>query len=119
MLSGVIRQLAGSTSTNLGVAPTRVTASAVAMNELAGTSTSSPGPTSSARSASTRASVPEETPIACGAPQNRAKSSSKPSTASPSVKAERLGRREPVHQLLEQLGVCGIELHEGIGAWAG
>ena len=45
-----------------GTAPTALTASAVAMNELAGTITSSPGPISSARSASASASVPEETP---------------------------------------------------------
>ncbi len=46
------------------MAPTAQTASAVAMKELAGTITSSPGPTSSARRASASASVPEETPTA-------------------------------------------------------
>ncbi len=42
-----------------GVAPTQLTASAVAMNEFVGTITSSPGPMPSARSASEIASVPE------------------------------------------------------------
>ena len=47
------------------VAPTSVTASAVATNEFAGTRASSPGPISSARKARIRASVPEETATAC------------------------------------------------------
>ena len=60
----VSRCVSGSTSTSFGVAPARLTPSAVAMNEFAGTITSSPRPTPSARSARTIASVPEETPIA-------------------------------------------------------
>ena len=67
--SGVMRCVSGSTSTSRGVAPARLTASAVAMNEFAGTTTSSPGPIRSARSASTIASVPDETPIACSVSQ--------------------------------------------------
>src|SRR3954471_8125011 len=59
--SAVTRCVDGSTSTNLGVAPIQLTASAVAMNEFAGTITSSPGPISSARRASEIASVPDET----------------------------------------------------------
>ena len=51
------------------MAPTRVTASAVAMNEFVGTMTSSPGPISIARRVSARASVPEDTPIASPVPQ--------------------------------------------------
>ena len=68
-MSAVIRPVAGSTSTRRGVAPTRLTASAVAMNEFAGTMTSSPAPMPSARSESTSASVPEETPTASPASQ--------------------------------------------------
>ena len=67
--SAVSRCVVGSTSTSFGVAPTQLTASAVAMNEFAGTITSSPGPISSARSASEIASVPEETPTERLAPQ--------------------------------------------------
>jgi hypothetical protein len=62
--SGVTRCVSGSTSTSTGVAPIQLTASAVAMNELVGTSTSSPGPMPRARSASEIASVPLETPTA-------------------------------------------------------
>ena len=51
-------KVAGSMSANTGVAPTSATTSAVEMNEKSGTMTSSSGPTSSARSASARASVP-------------------------------------------------------------
>ena len=67
--SGVIRCVSGSTSTNRGVAPAQLTASAVAMNEFVGTITSSPAPISSARSASEIASVPDETPTARSLPQ--------------------------------------------------
>ena len=67
--SAVIRCVDGSTSTSLGVAPTQLTASAVAMKEFDGTMTSSPGPMSIARSAREMASVPEETPTANGEPQ--------------------------------------------------
>ena len=47
------------------------------MKEFVGTITSSPGPMSSARSASEMASVPEETPTECSAPQYAANSASK------------------------------------------
>ena len=67
--SAVIRCVSGSTSTSFGVAPTQLTASAVAMNEFDGTMTSSPGPMSSARSASEMASVPDETPTENAVPQ--------------------------------------------------
>ena len=46
--SAVSRCVYGSTSTSFGVAPARLTASAVAMNEFDGTMTSSPAPMSSA-----------------------------------------------------------------------
>ena len=72
-ISAVISAVSGSTSTRTGVAPTALTASAVAMKELVGTMTSSPGPMPSARSASSSASVPEETPTACSVPQYSAK----------------------------------------------
>ena len=63
--SAVSRPVNGSGSTSLGLAPARLTASAVAMNVLAGTMTSSPAPTPTAISANASASVPEPTPIAC------------------------------------------------------
>ena len=53
------------TSTTTGAAPTCVTASNVAMNVSAGTTTSSPGPTSAAKSASRSASSPLATPTQC------------------------------------------------------
>src|SRR3954471_22730678 len=87
MCAAVTSAVSGSTSTKHGRAPTSVTASAVAMNELAGTITSSPGPIRSARSASARASVPEATPTAKRVPHASANSRSKLSTSSPRVKA--------------------------------
>ena len=51
-------------STNTGVAPSRLTQPAVAKNEYVGVMTSSPGPMPSAISATSSASVPDETPIA-------------------------------------------------------
>ncbi len=53
-ISAVRSPDAGSTSTSSARAPTALTASAVAMNELAGTITSSPGPISNARKASAK-----------------------------------------------------------------
>jgi hypothetical protein len=65
----VISSVAGLTSTNTGLAPTANTASAVAMNVLAGTMTSSPGPMPSAARLSWRAAVPLATPTPCRTPQ--------------------------------------------------
>ena len=65
-VSGVSSNVSGSTSAMTGVAPAWTTASAVAMNVIAGTTTSSPWPTPSARNAIARASVPEPTPAASG-----------------------------------------------------
>ena len=59
----------GSMSTKTGNAPSRVTQPAVAKKLKAGTTTSSPGPTSRAMSATRMASVPEETPIPWAASQ--------------------------------------------------
>jgi hypothetical protein len=61
-----------STSQKTGVAPVGGIASALAQNVKDGTTTSSPGPTPSARSAIVIASVPFATPIACFAPTNAA-----------------------------------------------
>ena len=59
----------GSMSTKTTRAPAMVTASDVAMNEFAGTRTSSPGPTPSAMSAMAIASVPLATPTQWPTPQ--------------------------------------------------
>jgi hypothetical protein len=67
--SAVISPVTGSTSMTRGRAPARLTASAVAMNVLAGMMTSSPAPMPSARSERASASVPEPTPIACSVSQ--------------------------------------------------
>ena len=55
----------GSMSTNTGVAPSRLTQPAVAKNENVGVMTSSPGPMPSAISATSNASVPDDTAMAC------------------------------------------------------
>ena len=62
------------------------TASALAKNVFAGTSTSSPGPRPAARGASEIASVPLATPRANAAPQYAANSLSKRSTTGPPTK---------------------------------
>ena len=62
----------GSTSTKTGVAPSRATDPAVAKNENVGVMTSSPGPIPSAISATTSASVPDDTPTAWATPSARA-----------------------------------------------
>ena len=72
--------VSGSASTNTGTAPSRHTASAVAMKVLAGSTTSSPGPTDAARNAISSASVPFATPTQCSTPQKRAYASSKVAT---------------------------------------
>ena len=59
----------GSMSTNTGVAPRRATTPAEAKNEYGVVTTSSPGPTSSAMSAASSASVPEDIPTAKRVPQ--------------------------------------------------
>ena len=61
--------VAGLMSAKTGVAPRRAIASAVAKNVNAGQITSSPAPIPSASSASTSASVPLATPIACWTPR--------------------------------------------------
>jgi hypothetical protein len=55
----------GSMSTNTGVAPSRAITPAVAKNEYVVVTTSSPGPMSSAISAASSASVPDDMPMAC------------------------------------------------------
>ena len=57
--------VSGSMSANTGVAPSRVTALAVAKNVKLGRMTSSPGPMSRAINASSKASLPEAQPTAC------------------------------------------------------
>ena len=74
-------------STRTTRAPIRATASAVATNVLAGSTTSSPRPTPAARRASSTASVPLATPTQCWTPENAANSRSKPATSSPPTKA--------------------------------
>jgi hypothetical protein len=75
-----------STSTKIGVAPTRDTQPAVAKKENVGVITSSPGPTPSAISATSSASVPDETAMAKRAPIALASSASSPSTSGPIMK---------------------------------
>ncbi len=70
-------------STSTGVAPTRTTAPAVAKNEYVVVTTSSPALMSSAISASSSASVPDETAIAWRTSSIRASSSSSAVTSGP------------------------------------
>jgi len=74
-------------STSTGVAPANSIASTVAMNVWAVVITSSPGPMSSAWSASTRAAVPLPQPTATGARWNAAQAASNSATAGPPMKA--------------------------------
>src|ERR671924_36002 len=60
---------------------------AEAMKLFAAVMTSSPGPISKARRASSRAEVPESTPTACDESQNSANSSSKRLTSRPRMKS--------------------------------
>ncbi len=85
--AGSMSRCSSSTSTRTGTAPMRETASAVAMNVLAGRITSPPGPTPTARSASSSASVPLATPMQCADPTNAAYSSSNRLTAGPPTNA--------------------------------
>src|SRR6188508_1982241 len=73
-------------STSFGVAPRRETAPAVAKNENVGVMTSSPGPTPSAISATSSASVPDDRPTAWPTPMYPAISRSNPSTSGPPMK---------------------------------
>ena len=82
-LAGSRLNVASSTSTNTGVAPTSATDSAVAENVNAGQNTASPFPTPSAIRMSTSASVPLETPIECFAPQKAERSRSSSRTSGP------------------------------------
>ena len=70
--SAASRQKLGSTSANTGTALQAMTANGDAMNVTAGTMTSSPRPTPSARSATTKAAVPEVTASACVVPATAA-----------------------------------------------
>ena len=70
-------------SANTGVAPARQMTSTVATNVNGVVMTSSPGPMPSARSASSRASVPELTPRPYFAPQSAAICFSSSATLSP------------------------------------
>jgi hypothetical protein len=70
-------------SANTGRPPASTTAEAEAMNEKAGTTTSSPGRRPHARSRSTSASVPLFTPTTCFAPVYAASASSHSTTLWP------------------------------------
>src|SRR4051794_23921445 len=77
--------VAGSMSAKTGVAPRRAIASAVALNVNAGQITSSPGPTPSASSTRTSASVPlAQLTVSC-VPSSSAASRSKASTSGPKM----------------------------------
>ena len=73
------------TSAKTGRAPCRTAALAVAQKVSGAVITSSPGPTPQAKSAASRAVVPEERATAKRAPTRSAKASSKASTRGPVV----------------------------------
>ena len=77
--------VAGSMSTKTGRAPSRVTALAVAKKVKLGSSTSSPGPTSRAMSASSSASLPDAQATADGTWQYSANRCSSSSQSGPST----------------------------------
>ncbi len=62
-------KVAASMSQNTGVAPSRLTTSAVAMKVKGVVKTACPGPMPRAMRAMSRASVPEAQPTACLTPQ--------------------------------------------------
>jgi hypothetical protein len=72
-------------SAKTGIAPTNVTAAALAMNVYGGTITSSPTPTPTARRAAAKASVPLHTQMPCAACWYEANSASNVATTSPCV----------------------------------
>ena len=76
----------GSMSQNAGRAPVRAIVPAVAKKVNGDVITSSPAPMPSAMRASSSASVPEDTPTACAAPQYSAISVSNARTFSPRMK---------------------------------
>ena len=76
----------GSMSTNTVRAPSRATTPAVAKKEYGVVITSSPAFRPIAIKAASRASVPDETPIANGTPQYAATSSSSAVTSGPRMK---------------------------------
>jgi hypothetical protein len=82
-VSAVTHPVVRSTSAITGRAPQATTALAVAMNVAAGTTTSAPASTPSARKASSRATVPFDTTTACVVPAARANSDSKARPCSP------------------------------------
>ena len=73
-------------STKTGRAPSREMTPAVAKNEYAVVTTSSPGPISSAINDASKASVPDETPMAKRVPVWAAISSSSSATSGPRIK---------------------------------
>jgi hypothetical protein len=73
-------------SAKMGFAPRRATVPAVAKKVNGEVSTSSPGPMPRAISATSRASVPEDTPTAGGRPTNAPSSASRASTSGPMMK---------------------------------
>src|SRR5207253_6565156 len=77
----------GSISTKTGFAPVNEIAETVAIKVCETVITSSPGPISEARSASSRADIPESTPTAYLAPQYWANTSSKTPTSLPRIKS--------------------------------
>jgi hypothetical protein len=81
--SGSRLKVRGSTSANTGVAPHCHTELAVAMNDIEGTITSSPGPTPETWSASWRAVVQLLTATASAAPTRSAKAVSNSRTRGP------------------------------------
>ena len=83
--TSMLKQI-GQMSVKTGTPPSRETAPAVAKKVKAGQSTSSPGCKSIAMSASSSASVPEETEMACFAPVMAATSFSNCSISGPMMK---------------------------------
>src|SRR5262245_3819774 len=84
--AGLMLKVSGSMSTSTGCAPSRATQPAVAKNEYVLVTTSSPGPISSAISAASTASVPDDMPRACGVCRYASSSRSMPSTSGPMMK---------------------------------
>ena len=100
-------------STSTGRAPTRTIAPAVAKNEYVVVTTSSPALMSSAISASSSASVPDDTAIACGMPSMRGELALERVDLGPHDEALAVAdARDGGEDLVAQRPVLGLEIEQ-------
>src|SRR5262245_9445541 len=114
MRSTSMLNVSGSMSTKTGRAPSRDTEPAVAKNEYGDVSTSSPALMPSAISASSSASVPDDTATACSMPSRRASSPSSCSTSGPMMKRWLSATRVSAARISSRIGrYCACRSSKG------